>query len=170
MKAQLRLIETASERLTDVSAELDRLAKRIDGIRSDVLAATVAAADSAEPVGRNSATPRTSVNVLAPVRSVTTRREVIAKVQSALNLTKKAAEMVTGAVVDGLEQTLIDNLEQDGFSIKLGSFGKFSIRHRPGSYHRIPLGDEMRMSDTLRKVKFVALGRLRQREKVGGGR
>jgi nucleoid DNA-binding protein len=70
------------------------------------------------------------------------------------------------AVVDALEETLTENLGQNGFSIKLGKFGKFSIRHRPGTHRRIPLTGETSMTSTKRKVKFVAIGRLRQLERV----
>ena len=95
--------------------------------------------------------------------------EVIAKVKAVLRLdTKKEAGIVAGAVVGALEETLIENLGQNGYSIKLGKFGKFSIRHRPGTYRKIPLTGESKMTSPKRKVKFVAIGRLRQLERVHG--
>lgn len=119
----------------------------------------------------STATPPTSGKVLAADRCWKTRSEVFAKVQAALCLhRKKEAEDVVDVVVWALEQTLTEHLSDNGFYIKLGSFGKFSIRHRPGTYRKIPLTGEMKMTKTKRKVKFVALGRLRQLERVGSSR
>jgi nucleoid DNA-binding protein len=75
---------------------------------------------------------------------------------------------VAGAVLGALEDTLVEYISQDGYSIKLGKFARISIRHRLGSYRRIPLTGEMKMTSTHRKVKFVAIGRLRQLEKLNG--
>lgn len=35
-------------------------------------------------------------------------------------------------VVTALEATLLNNLGTDGFTLKLGSFGEFSVRHKAG--------------------------------------
>jgi nucleoid DNA-binding protein len=95
------------------------------------------------------------------------REELAARVQQALALpTKKEAEMVVDTVVAALEATLLNNLGTDGFTLKLGSFGKFSVRHRPGIFRKIPFTGEMLMTKARRKVRFVALGSLRQRERV----
>ncbi len=116
----------------------------------------------------STATPPTTGKVLAPGSCWKTRAEVFAKVQAGLCLhTKKEAEHVVDVVVSALGQTLTEHLNEDGFYIKMGSLGKFTIRHRPGTYRKIPLTGEMKMTKTKRKVKFVALGRLRQLEKVG---
>jgi hypothetical protein len=40
--------------------------------------------------------------------------------------TKKEAEMVVETVVAALEATLLNNLHTDGFTLKLGSFGKLA--------------------------------------------
>jgi len=86
-------------------------------------------------------------------------REFSDRVQSVLNLsTKKEAESVIQAVISALEQTLIKRLDSDGFSIKLGSFGKFKIHHRASIYRKIPFTGEMKVINPKRKVKFVALG------------
>ncbi len=45
--------------------------------------------------------------------------------------TKKEAEHIVDAVIGSLEATLLNNLGTDGFTLKLGSFGKFSVRHKP---------------------------------------
>ena len=49
--------------------------------------------------------------------------------------TKKEAEMIVDTVVAALEATLLSNLQNNGFTLKLGSFGKFSVRHKPGPWH-----------------------------------
>jgi nucleoid DNA-binding protein len=95
------------------------------------------------------------------------RDELTARVQQALALaTKKEAEMVVDTVVAALEATLLNNLGTDGFTLKLGSFGKFSVRHKPGIRRKIGFSGETIRTKALRKVKFVSLGSLRQRERV----
>jgi hypothetical protein len=51
--------------------------------------------------------------------------------------TKKEAEMVADTVVAALEATLLNNLGTDGFTLKLGSFGKFFVKHKPGILRKI---------------------------------
>ncbi len=95
------------------------------------------------------------------------REELAARVQQALVLpTKKEAEMVVDTVVGALEATLLSNLATDGFTLKLGSFGKFSVRHKPGILRKIPFTGETILTKDRRKVRFVSLGSLRQCEKV----
>jgi nucleoid DNA-binding protein len=94
-------------------------------------------------------------------------REFSDRVQSALNLsTKKEAESVIQAVIGALEQTLIDRLDSDGFSLKLGSFGKFKIHHRASIYRKIPFTGKKQLINPKRKVNFIALGKLRALEEV----
>jgi nucleoid DNA-binding protein len=89
------------------------------------------------------------------------------RVQQALALaTKKEAQMVVDAVVTALESTLLNNLESDGFTLKLGSFGKFSVRHKTGILRKIPFTGETILTKDRRKITFVSLGNLRQHEKV----
>jgi nucleoid DNA-binding protein len=80
--------------------------------------------------------------------------------------TKKEAEMVADAVIVALEATLLNNLGTDGFTLKLGSFGKFYVRHKPGIRRKIGFSGETIQTKALRKVKFVSLGSLRQRARV----
>jgi hypothetical protein len=40
-------------------------------------------------------------------------------------------------VVATLEATLLNNLGTDGFTLKPGSFGKFSVRHKPGIRRKV---------------------------------
>jgi nucleoid DNA-binding protein len=75
--------------------------------------------------------------------SVSGRQELAARVQQALVLpTKKEAEMVVDAVVAALEATLLNNLGSNGFTLKLGNFGKFSVRHKSGILRRIPFSGD----------------------------
>ena len=101
--------------------------------------------------------------------SVGGRDELTARVQQALALpTKKQAEQIVDVVVDSLEATLLNNLAIDGFTLKLGSFGKFSVRHKPGIRRRIPFTGETILTKDKRKIRFLSLGTLRQFEKVYG--
>ena len=54
--------------------------------------------------------------------------ELAGRVQQALALpTKKEAETVVDTVIAALEATMLNNLHTDGFTLKLSSFGKFSV-------------------------------------------
>jgi nucleoid DNA-binding protein len=91
------------------------------------------------------------------------REELAARVQQALALpTKKEAVMVVDTVVAALEATLLNNLETNGFTLKMGSFGKFSVRHKAGILRRIPFTGKTILTKDRRKVRFISLGRLRQ--------
>jgi nucleoid DNA-binding protein len=95
------------------------------------------------------------------------RDELTSIVQRALSLgTKKEAEHIIDTVISALEQVLLNNLANNQFVLKLNSFGKFTIRHKPGIYRKIPFTGETKMTNAKRKVKFVTLGILRQREVV----
>ncbi len=99
--------------------------------------------------------------------SVGGRDELVLRVQQALDVpTKKQAEMIVDAVVRALEETLLNNLPVNGFTLKLGGFGKFSVRHKPGILRKIPFTGETIVTKDRRKVTFVSLGSLRQCEKV----
>jgi nucleoid DNA-binding protein len=99
--------------------------------------------------------------------SVSGRQELAARVQQALALaTKKEAEMVVDAVITAVEATLLNNLQTDGFTLKLGSFGKFSIRHKAGILRRIPFTGETILTKDRRKTAFVSLGHLRRQERI----
>ena len=78
--------------------------------------------------------------------------------------TKKEAEHIVNTVISCIEQTLLNNLGTNGFTMKLNSFGKFSVRHRPGMLRRIPFTGETRLTKTKRKIRFISLGMLRQLE------
>lgn len=80
--------------------------------------------------------------------------------------TKKEAQRVAETVVAALEATLLNNLGTEGFTLKLGSFGKFYVRHKPGIRRKIGYTGETIQTKMRRKIKFVSLGALRQRERV----
>ena len=95
------------------------------------------------------------------------RDELTARVQKELGLTtKKEAEHVISIVIAALEETLLNNLGTDKFTLKLNSFGKFTVKHRPGIMRKIPFTGEIKRTDDKRKIKFVALGDLRRQEKA----
>jgi nucleoid DNA-binding protein len=95
------------------------------------------------------------------------RDELTSIVQRALNLgTKKEAEKTIDTVISSLEEVLLNNLAKDKFTLKLNRFGKFTIRHKPGILRKIPFTGEIKLTKSKRKVKFVTLGPLRQREVV----
>jgi len=95
------------------------------------------------------------------------REELTVRVQQSLALaTKKEAEIIVETVVAALEATLLNNLESDRFTLKLGSFGKFSVRHKPGILRKIPFTGKTIVTRDRRTVRFVSLGSLRQHEKV----
>lgn len=73
------------------------------------------------------------------------------RVQQALNLpTKKEAEHIVNKVISCIEHTLLNNLGTNGFTMKMNSFGKFSVRHRPGMLRKIPFTGETRLTKTRR--------------------
>jgi nucleoid DNA-binding protein len=74
--------------------------------------------------------------------------------------------MVVDTVVSALEATLLNNLGTDGFTLKLNGFGKFYVRHKPGTRRKIGFSGQTIQTKMLRKVKFISLGALRQRERV----
>lgn len=89
------------------------------------------------------------------------------RVQRALSLpTKKGAAHVIDAVIESLETTLLNHLGTDGFRLKLNGFGKFYVHHRPGTRRKVGFSGQTIQTKMLRKVKFISLGMLRQREKA----
>jgi len=165
----LSTIEAVGAELTSISADAVRLSKRIDRARETALSA---AAELAKASSRVSSPKAVASPVALTVgRSFRTSPVLTARVQDALNLsTKREAEAVIGSVVAALEETLAENLDRDGFSVKLGRFGKLTVHHKPGVFRKIPFTGESKMTKEKRKVRFVVLGRLRQLEKVSDDR
>ena len=65
-----------------------------------------------------------------------------------------------------MESTLLNNLGTDGFTLKLNGFGKFFVRHKPGIRRKIGFSGQTIQTKPRRKITFVGLGALRQRERV----
>jgi len=96
------------------------------------------------------------------------RDEVVAKVQQSLStstkreVSKKEAELITKAVLDTVAELITENIHHDGFSLKLGDLGKFSVKHVAGTLRKNPFkNNEITKTRDKRKVKFVSLGKLR---------
>src|SRR5216684_8475407 len=99
--------------------------------------------------------------------SIRGRDELTVRVQTALSLpTKKEAEHVVNVLIQSLETTLLNNMQTDGFTLKLNGFGKFYVRHRPGIRRQIGFTGETIQTKMKRKIRFISLGALRQRERV----
>ena len=95
------------------------------------------------------------------------RDELALRVEAALSLaTKKEADSLVNVFVCCLEDTLVQHLAEDGYSIKLGRFGRFVVHHRPPIRRKIGFSGEMRDLPVRRKVKFTGLGKLQQLERV----
>jgi nucleoid DNA-binding protein len=102
------------------------------------------------------------------VAAMTTLALVVHKVQWTLGLqTKKEAEVVLNRVVTAIEQTLLEHLDTDGFALKLGSLGRFTVQHKPAHKRKNPFrkGDVISVP-AKRRVRFVTYGALRELEKV----
>ena len=100
-------------------------------------------------------------------RQQTGMGEVIKRIHATMGLsTKKEAEAIVRVFESCLEDTLIEHLAEDDYSIKLGGFGRFVVHHRPAIRRKIGFSGEIRDLPVNRKVKFTGLGKLRQLERV----
>jgi nucleoid DNA-binding protein len=98
--------------------------------------------------------------------AVQSHNELITRLGEAFGLkTKKQAEDLLAKFLKALEETLIANIESDGFYLKLGKFGKFTVKHRPSTIRRIPFTKQLSQISEKRKIKFTVLGELRAAEK-----
>lgn len=99
-------------------------------------------------------------------RAKSGREEVIERPQNALRLrTKNEAGQLVNVFVSSLEDTLIEHTAADGFYLKLNSFGKFIVHHRPPIRRKIGFSGEIRDVPLKRKVKLTGLGKLRKLER-----
>jgi len=167
MNAAMHHIQTAREELTKLRSEVLTLEERIQTAQQTLREATEALSDHEQrPVSIPRAAPDPTYRLRGfPLK---TNPELGARVQQALSLeTKKEAEIAVGAVIEALEQTLLNNLSIEGFSLKLGGFGKFKVRHIKPTTRRVGFSGETVTTKAKRKVKFVPLGSLRLSENVG---
>jgi len=95
------------------------------------------------------------------------RNELVLAVQKTFGLpTRKQAEEMVAKFISCLEDTLLHHLGDDGFTMKLHSFGKFSVRHRHASRRKITFTGDVREIPPRRKIKFISLGKLRRLERA----
>jgi nucleoid DNA-binding protein len=167
MRATIHYIETASEELTKLRSEVLRLELRVQIAQGALREATEAlSSQERQPILPRRAVSLPTYRLIG--QPLKTSAELSARVQQALRLaTKKEAEIAVGAVIDALEQSLLKNLGTDGFSLKLGGFGKFKVRHLKPAQRKVGFSGEIVMTTAKRKVKFVPLGMLRASEKIG---
>jgi nucleoid DNA-binding protein len=97
---------------------------------------------------------------------ITNLQVTLPPVMDGRTLTKKETEGILKVVIDAIEKTLFDNLQINGFSLKLNSFAKLKVHHRAGILRKIPFNGETTLTKDKRKVKFVTLGQLRKAEDV----
>jgi nucleoid DNA-binding protein len=167
MRAAIHHIQTASGELSKLRSEVLTLEQRILTAQRRLREATEALDfEKQRAVSAPRATP------IAPHRlrgfPLKTNPELCTRVQQALRLeTKKEAEIAVGAVSEALEQTLLNNLSIEGFSLKLGGFGKFKVRHLKPTTRRVGFSGATVTTKAKRKVRFVPLGMLRLSENVG---
>ena len=94
-------------------------------------------------------------------------RDVVATlVRKELGLSSdREADNIVNVVTDSILAVLTANIEVDGFTLKLPSFGKFEVRHKQGKMRKIPLTGKVQMTSDKRKEKFVPLARLKELER-----
>jgi len=99
-------------------------------------------------------------------RVVVGRETVTTLVRLALNLSSdREADNVVNVVTDSIVAVITDNIDMDGFTLKLPSFGKFKVRHTQGKMRKIPLTGKTQMTADKRKVKFIPLSDFCELEK-----
>jgi nucleoid DNA-binding protein len=97
-------------------------------------------------------------------------RDVVATlVRHALNLSSdREANNVVNVVTSSIVTVIRENIDTNGFTLKLPCFGKFEVRHKTGKMRRIPLTGKVQMTADKSKVKFIPLARLRELERKRG--
>ena len=129
----------------------------------DIFIANVVKAFKSSKEEEEATTVIAAVKSALGLRSTRQAERLIAKAARTI-CSKADAEILVGKVVNALEDTLIENLNQPEFSLKLYSLGKFMVRHKKGIYRKIPFTGETIKTRNKRKVKFTTLGRLRKSE------
>jgi nucleoid DNA-binding protein len=95
-------------------------------------------------------------------------RDVVATlVRQALNLSSdREADNVVNVVTGSIVTVIRENIDTNGFVLKLPSFGKFEVRHKTGKLRKIPLTGKVQMTADKRKVKFTGLSEFRELERI----
>ena len=93
------------------------------------------------------------------------RDVIVARVRLKLNLSSgRHADAIVRSVIDSIADVIRENIDTEGFELKLPSFGKFVVRHKLGRLRRIPLTGRMQLTSNKRKVKFIPLSQFRDLE------
>jgi len=93
------------------------------------------------------------------------RGTVAALVRTKLHLpSDRQADHLVNTVTDSIVQVMRDNIDTDGFELKLPSFGKFVVRHKRGKRRLIRLTGKILLTADKRKVKFLPLSKFRELE------
>ena len=93
------------------------------------------------------------------------RGTVAALVREKLNMTSdRQADHLVKTVTDSIVQVMRDNIDTDGFELKLPSFGKFVVRHKRGKRRLIRLTGKIQLTADKRKVKFLPPAKFRELE------
>jgi len=73
---------------------------------------------------------------------------VAALVREKLNMTSdRQADHLVNMVTDSIVQVMRDNIDTDGFELKLPSFGKFVVRHKWGKRRLIRLTGKIQLTN-----------------------
>jgi nucleoid DNA-binding protein len=93
------------------------------------------------------------------------RKTVTALVRTKLNLpSDRQADRLVNTVTDSIVQVIRENIETNGFELRLPSFGKFVVRHKQGKRRLIRLTGKIQLTADKRKVKFLPLAKFRALE------
>jgi nucleoid DNA-binding protein len=93
------------------------------------------------------------------------RGTVAALVREKLNMTSdRQADHLVNTVTDSIVQVMRDNIDTDGFELRLPSFGKFVVRHKRGKRRLIRLTGKIQLTADKRRVKFLPLAKFRELE------
>ena len=93
------------------------------------------------------------------------RGTIAALVREKLYMTSdRQADHLVNTVIDSIVQVMRDNIDTNGFELKLPSFGKFVVRHKRGKRRLIRLTGKIQLTANKRKVKFLPLAKFRELE------
>lgn len=94
------------------------------------------------------------------------RETIAARVREELKLSSdREANHYVNTVTDAIVAEIRENIEVNGFTLKLPGFGKFEVRHKQGKMRKIPLTGKTQMTADKRKVKFIPLSEIRELER-----
>jgi nucleoid DNA-binding protein len=75
------------------------------------------------------------------------RKTVTALVRTKLNLpSDRQADHLVNTITDSIVQVIRENIETNGFELRLPSFGKFVVRHKQGKRRLIRLTGKIQLT------------------------